>query len=330
MDANPGLEFRESAPYGQACVSCSRAKCKCITRGQGTSCERCHRLRRECQPSVPVRKRIVRRSATRTTHLEDKLDDLVTLLRTQASAPANASGTSPQVSADGLTPETSLYAAPENERLTDSQVRSADETLRNPYGPASQPRSLPSRSTHGRLAPPKDSSTRQTGFATPSSISSPAASEPSVSESEQMLQTFRDVHLRMLPFTYLPTTITYVRPITNRWPLYGHLCFRGADCLHSAAQLQRERPFLWLNIRATCCKSMSDQRALDATIRETLARTLLIDLDRNMDLLQGLVAFLAWYVTISPNGVQLMFHLGAWTETEANNACVSSQAWQCL
>lgn len=76
-----------------------------------------------------------------------------------------------------------------------------------------------------------------------------------------------------------------------------HLFLQCANVSLSAAQLQRERPFLWLNVRATCCKSMSNQKALDAIIRETLARKLLIDLDRNMDLLQGLIAFLAWYVT---------------------------------
>lgn len=62
------------APYGRACANCVKAKCKCFYRGNGreiSSCERCHRLGKDCVPSETVRRRTSRRQGTsRTAQLE--------------------------------------------------------------------------------------------------------------------------------------------------------------------------------------------------------------------------------------------------------------------
>lgn len=80
------------APYGRACAGCTRAKSKCFYRSDGSACERCHRLRKACEPASVIRKR-KRKAQTplpsaqppvAPTRLEEKLDDLVTLLRSQA------------------------------------------------------------------------------------------------------------------------------------------------------------------------------------------------------------------------------------------------------
>src|SRR5687768_4134419 len=77
-----------SAGYGRSCTNCSRAKCKCILRPDGQICERCHRLRKDCQPMVSSRKRTVKKSSSsRTAQLEEKLDDLVSILRASQSQP---------------------------------------------------------------------------------------------------------------------------------------------------------------------------------------------------------------------------------------------------
>jgi hypothetical protein len=39
---------------------------------------------------------------------------------------------------------------------------------------------------------------------------------------------------------------------------------------------------------------MAQQRLLEVRIRETLAQKILVDLERNLDLLLGLIAYLAW------------------------------------
>jgi hypothetical protein len=64
--------------------------------------------------------------------------------------------------------------------------------------------------------------------------------------------------------------------------------------LERPAQLQRERPLLWLCIWANGCKSMAQQRIIEAKIRETLAQRVLVDLERSLDLLLGLIAYLCW------------------------------------
>ncbi|CAK7223716.1 hypothetical protein SBRCBS47491_005302 [Sporothrix bragantina] len=90
------------APYGRACANCSRAKCRCIYRSNGNDCERCHRLSKECRPSIPVRRKAAASSTatkrsssstlSRTAQLEQKLDGLVSLLTAQnKTATATAS-----------------------------------------------------------------------------------------------------------------------------------------------------------------------------------------------------------------------------------------------
>ncbi|KAI8622914.1 hypothetical protein F5Y19DRAFT_460573 [Xylariaceae sp. FL1651] len=61
-----------SAQYGQACQSCTKAKCRCLPRVDGDGCERCCRLKKACQPGR--RSAIVLdRSGERTVLLESML-----------------------------------------------------------------------------------------------------------------------------------------------------------------------------------------------------------------------------------------------------------------
>ncbi|KIH87554.1 hypothetical protein SPBR_04655 [Sporothrix brasiliensis 5110] len=87
------------APYGRACANCSRAKCRCIYRTDSSDCERCHRLKKDCRPSIPVRRKAASSGAakrsssstlSRTAQLEQKLDGLVSLLTAQNSSRAKA------------------------------------------------------------------------------------------------------------------------------------------------------------------------------------------------------------------------------------------------
>lgn len=62
----------------------------------------------------------------------------------------------------------------------------------------------------------------------------------------------------------------------------------------SVDELRQNRPFLWLNIRSVCCKSSHEVITIDNEIRAILAQKVIIDLERSMDLLQGLLVFLIW------------------------------------
>lgn len=64
--------------------------------------------------------------------------------------------------------------------------------------------------------------------------------------------------------------------------------------LRSVAEMQQFQPFLWLNIKSVCSKSSLEHIAFDHDIRATLAHRVIINLERSMDLLQGLLVFLIW------------------------------------
>ncbi|KAL4812950.1 hypothetical protein BDW67DRAFT_178308 [Aspergillus spinulosporus] len=77
------------APYGRACSNCSTAKCKCIFPRAGGRCQRCQRLDKEChQPPSHQRKSTRQAARSKAARLEEKLEDLVTLLRAGVQPPA--------------------------------------------------------------------------------------------------------------------------------------------------------------------------------------------------------------------------------------------------
>ncbi|RAL03034.1 Zn(II)2Cys6 transcription factor domain-containing protein [Aspergillus ibericus CBS 121593] len=71
-----------SQVYGRACLHCSKSKCKCVIRGDGQGCERCHRLNRPCQPGTSTRALHAQKNNTvaRIAQLEGKIDSLVSTL----------------------------------------------------------------------------------------------------------------------------------------------------------------------------------------------------------------------------------------------------------
>ncbi|KAJ5219111.1 uncharacterized protein N7498_001210 [Penicillium cinerascens] len=98
------LQSGTPAPYGRACINCSRAKSKCILLSVGNGCERCQRLKKDCRPSPTVRKRSVRSSASRNAQLEAKLDNIVSLLQTTgaSSVPADWESATAKPQSNGL------------------------------------------------------------------------------------------------------------------------------------------------------------------------------------------------------------------------------------
>lgn len=90
-------------------------------------------------------------------------------------------------------------------------------------------------------------------------------------QSQNYLEIFKLQYLSFFPFVYIPQTTT-------------------------PTQLQQERPLLWMSIQAICTRSLAQQEALGTQIREILVKQLLVDGERNIDLLLCLLAFLAWYV----------------------------------
>ncbi|KAI1371345.1 hypothetical protein F4677DRAFT_435824 [Hypoxylon crocopeplum] len=263
-----GIGLRKSVPYGQACTNCSKAKCKCISRGvPGSICERCQRLGKECVPSVSVRKRAVRRPASeRTAHLEEKLDDLVSILRAQAAgAPATVGsyrgGTNAELPAASASVDANAGAALELDPCMASGVVPGSTKIT----PGSHALPIPSPPAH----PIRDRFPSVTSYPTPPSVISSPDVGISPAEAEDTLRLFRDHFLEFFPFVHIPRDVT-------------------------AAQLQQTRPLLWLNIVTTCCKSPPRKAALGQKFREALAQKMLLDLDRDVDMLLGLLCYLGW------------------------------------
>ncbi|PYH98989.1 hypothetical protein BO71DRAFT_3062 [Aspergillus ellipticus CBS 707.79] len=73
---------RVTKPAVRACTNCVRAKARCAP-GPSSTCERCQRMGKSCQPSPPVRKRrtVAKASTKEVQKLEEKLDGLVSILR---------------------------------------------------------------------------------------------------------------------------------------------------------------------------------------------------------------------------------------------------------
>ncbi|RAK88970.1 hypothetical protein BO79DRAFT_147688 [Aspergillus costaricaensis CBS 115574] len=77
-----------SGSYGKACRQCSKAKCRCVARPDGAGCERCLRLKKQCQPSESTRRKPHRNteSGAQIAKLEGRIDSLTAMLQSVAHA----------------------------------------------------------------------------------------------------------------------------------------------------------------------------------------------------------------------------------------------------
>ena len=172
------------AGYGRSCTNCSRAKCKCILRAPGTSCERCHRLGKECNPIQATRKRVEKKyTSSRTAQLEEKLDDLVSILR------SSQGGSIPHPRAAAHYPaSTSSCEVPDNSNPQISRLDSL-ATAATASGP------------HAGYCSPS------TSHHHPNYNANDAQSEPTPAEAEVYLQKFK-AWLKNFPFMYISPDVT--------------------------------------------------------------------------------------------------------------------------
>lgn len=201
--------------------------------------QRCHRRGMECRQSDGVRKRSSRRPDinNRTSQLEERLNDLVEILRLQQTT-----GSQPQVPAQVANPQTSGRRSSSN------------------HG-----------SSGAYLTPPTaiTSLGSQTTVEAPADTAKPFEDDLTPFEAGNILQRFRNGYLAMFPFVY-------IKPDTT------------------PQELQQYRPFLWLNIRTVCEKSAPKMHAMGDYIRELMGRKVLVELERDIDVLLGLMVYLGW------------------------------------
>jgi hypothetical protein len=90
-------------------------------------------------------------------------------------------------------------------------------------------------------------------------------------DDEELLHTFRTEKLQFFPFIHIPP-----------------------PNIKTAQQLKQESPFLWRCIAAIQTKDRSLQTQLVVELRRVAGERLLVDCQKDIDLLQGLLVYLAW------------------------------------
>ncbi|KAF2425517.1 hypothetical protein EJ08DRAFT_700324 [Tothia fuscella] len=105
-----------------------------------------------------------------------------------------------------------------------------------------------------------------------------------------------DGHSIAVPVSYPPETPAELEEILDTYqtklvPFFPVALIQPGTTIQ---HIKRERPFLWLVIRATCSRSQARQYALGLEIRQRLAHAIMIDAEKSLDLLFGIVVFAAW------------------------------------
>ncbi|KAJ5649729.1 uncharacterized protein N7484_003452 [Penicillium longicatenatum] len=214
---------RSPLPYGNACATCARAKCRCVPRSGGGRCERCHRLDKECR--VPQgRRKTQPQTLSRSVQLERKMNGLMLLLTSSSGSRTDL--------------PTPVHGQAEAQGMGQTEVESDSED------------------------------------------------EETLASEEESLHTFRTQRLQFLPLIHIPATTT-------------------------VRDLKRQSPFLWRCITAVESKHTARQAALCVTIRELAGKRLLVDCDKSLDLLQGVLVYLAW----------VTFH----SQPQKSSLCIYSQ-----
>lgn len=277
---------RVLAPYGGACLSCVKNKTRCATSSTSGKCERCLRLNKDCQPAPTVRRRRMSKKpisavaavATKTATLEEKLDGIVQLLQlshvNQSRSSISSSGEDINQSRH-QTPDGDFACSILNNRIIPSNNQ--DFLLKDPRN-----------GEHHKGSPTPLTSCKST--ATGANLPFRPTNSPyysvltdyppeSEEECEEYLETYRS---KMVP--YLP--IVCIKPEVT------------------VKELREQRPFLWLVIRAICSKIAARQKALGLEVKNTLAREMLFQGTKNLDLLLGVLVFAGWgHYFVAPNPI---------------------------
>lgn len=249
-----------------------------MLRPEGGKCDRCHRLGKECQPTVTARKRTVKRSTvSRTAQLEEKLDDLVSILRASQRHTSQ-----PLVSKQTLPHREQLGEQQQQQQQQQAIIQPLKSHTSSSAAGSYQP--LISRlssladaaavSTSTTKLPPRPCTYDTAAANCRPSPTDPASSdvddpsEPTPEEAEAYLVKFRQ-WLKRFPFMILNPDIT-------------------------AENLRQERPFLWLCIMNITTMSLPQQVLLREKVRQELGRRAMSNFDRNLDMLLGLIAYLSW------------------------------------
>ncbi|CZS94996.1 uncharacterized protein RAG0_04795 [Rhynchosporium agropyri] len=266
----PGL----SQVVMRACISCARAKAKCVPGSVSAgSCERCSRLRRPCEPAAPrvpskPRKRKAvefdRISKSHVEKLEERLDGIVTLLKASKDPATQAT-------------EIESRSAPSTPNVTQSCWNSSEQTsLSNPVGNTSESaegwdeRLLRGGTIRQRFA--------LIGSYNPSIDPPTKASQPKFNitgvnfgaeDSNDLLHIFKHEMNPNFPFISIPDSV-------------------------SADELRVDQPSLFTAVMAVTSRDSSHQMVLGKVLMQQFADRIVVNGERNMDVLLAILTYAGW------------------------------------
>lgn len=152
---------------------------------------RCFRLQKDCQPSVPNRKRSQKKvPGSRTAHLEEKLDDLVSLIRSQTAVKG------PNESPPVPTPASLGQSASDGTALPSLSSDSSPNTVNT---------SVPNcRAWGGKANPSSSAADSELDYYVPEN------------EAQERLDLFRRDYPQFGPVVYIPPSVTAKELHQNR------------------------------------------------------------------------------------------------------------------
>ena len=92
-------------------------------------------------------------------------------------------------------------------------------------------------------------------------------------EAEEHLRLFRERYLHCFPCLYIPPDMT-------------------------SDELREEKPVTWFTIMMMSCQTSSLQFAMGAIWQDVISQKIVVEHEKSIDLLQGLVIFLGWSVSL--------------------------------
>ena len=215
--------------------------------------------------TVRRRRTVNKPSTTKAQKLEEKLDGLFKLLQSSASTTPTA-----DLAASASTTSTSAQPSPESLESHIANTKDAEDFGAQRLN-SSHPPVNGVRLNSPTIAPDAayvNSGTRSTIYQCPD-FSTISSLEPSPDEAEELLGSFRPHIATYFPFINIPASTT-------------------------AQELRHHRPFLWLCVMSVASKSTAQQKALAKEIKITMGRELFVEGKNNIDLLLGMMVFVAW------------------------------------
>ncbi|KAG6361747.1 hypothetical protein INS49_009975 [Diaporthe citri] len=271
-----------SAQYGQACMLCVKAKCRCVGRSDGKGCERCNRLSKQCRPHETASQRAANNSQDsddRFAQLEGRLDTLVSLLKARADGngshdlvPDDEQSRHIPFTPDSPSSNSHILVGPADANTeSDTDVEFGVDHGRDSNGLPQIETTVLSGSVAVQTIP---------NHHNPLPVSTSVSLEPTDDVHVACLDTFRTLMLLHFPVVYLAQTLT-------------------------AEQLHRDRPLLFQAIVCVTWPYPEEKEARAVELKRTLCEAAFLrqrradmnqscGVDPVLDLLLGLMTYVAW------------------------------------